>query len=1314
MRSIGIKSDELNEYVKKNLDLCTPKLSEVSIIASGFDVPEDFEYASFLASMPSRIDDMSVETIRLSSWITSSVIMIEDDDKSLSLAAENMREPYSQIDIETPYQDKELDEENDNPMLESESTIGQNPTIDYELYLDAINESIGELEKELEPLNDKLYSLRLKCVQAQRSRTSTESIQIEIDELERQVEIIRGQMRELEITKNSVEDILSYNNYLALMDNADFVQLSSLPEDFDIDNFLNNMPIYGTNEEYIAYFNDNPQIFFAIFALQNGGVEDINRGEEIKSQLVNTLGLGLYLELSKAYDWLLVNVDYMKPEDLKIFMYLANTQGRDAAMEFANSIQEEINSLIGCEAAQKRIEEFEKIVSSSGVVDACEYLGIKLTEEQIETINNLPQKDAINYLIMNGLFDGLGTFFEGIANVLGSADGIISSEQFEKMYFLNYLAEKYEEYGFTKALYTGVYNISSSIGNMVPSIIASVVSNYIIPGSGAIIGSALMGVSAAGNALESGLQSGMSYRDAVLYGVIIGLSESTLQYFIGGIMGLSKNVGIASLKDFAIDLFKEGLEEGIQSYIEQCLYANFCHQPLYLDWSEIGVSALYGILTAGIMNGGSIVINNVINGVNYGIRLTVEEIENLINSNDSEIISSAIMAQGYINDFYENSTMNNVDFDLTNPLIKQLLLDFNNAMKSGDTNSAINCLFALGEDVAAYNLLASTEMQSDSEFIDIINRINNENVSSIDELVQTEKGIELAKDLARYFISTENEFLNDLLNNPTLNVGKNYYSTAAYVGKIFNIVFATYCDHTIPHVENVATTSVEATQIFLDYLYNNPNACSLYGQDVNEFEVYIASLLHDVGMSGLWNIPEFRGFNYDETDGGSLRKAHSQGSGVIVLSEAEAIQAFAADLGIEVDVNKIAILVYCHSKSAINKMAISDPKFWNTTYENFNRDINSYNKAVDEYNLNHPDSPMSRISLDISLDELQNDVNLNTMVYMLRLGDAFAPKTELTQGQYKVEEVIGTFRDIIGYEISGNNIKITYADGNIEIFPVEFKTKMKDGKQVSEYYLTVDGVKYKIGKANDMDGINSSDVTKFLEVVDAAIKVSGLDEVVLTDDIMGKYYYTTENSERLSLDLKIIAVDGVSTAVVVVNGENIPLIPGVDLNNITQDMIIDAINNRGIDLKWGDPYSVKLWTESLAMGVNFVYGENNWNSEMSTKQHLNPLTNQYEKMFCIDVNVNSLEGGASTMFTIDERIGEMQTAADIIEGSFHQVLNINLPRVDNSSGPISSTEIQNPEYFAYLDYIKMNADNLYEKYGIIIEISVDGVLQDYA
>lgn len=295
---------------------------------------------------------------------------------------------------------------------------------------------------------------------------------------------------------------------------------------------------------------------------------------------------------------------YLNEEEQMMLLYLFETEGYSAALEYLSAKEDTINNRIGQRAAE---EVLRQITDENGEVDAT----------------------ALNTLLlgMEGFEDGVATFLDGIGNIFRT-EGMISSTQYKQMYLLAAL-EKADNGDSTILSFS--YQNGSAIGNMaIPMLLSA-------SGLGSIFGSTLMGLSAGGNAKNQALIDGYSAPEAYMYGIFSGSSESIVGYFLGKIPGLSETSGF-TLKN----LFSEGFEEFSQEWFDAGLRAVLLGEDV--DWGSVGDDAIksfiMGMIISGELNGASAIAISV-NGNN--VEIPFKEIEEYCKAHPEISVADALV-----------------------------------------------------------------------------------------------------------------------------------------------------------------------------------------------------------------------------------------------------------------------------------------------------------------------------------------------------------------------------------------------------------------------------------------------------------------------------------------------------------------------------------------------------------------------------------------------------------------------------------------------------------------------------------------------
>lgn len=318
----------------------------------------------------------------------------------------------------------------------------------------------------------------------------------------------------------------------------------------------------------------------------------------------------IYSEYSDGNDlegtqWLLDKTsDYeaMTRDEVAIYNYYYNKFGKEAAKQYLNSIQYTLNVRQGKEVA-------------------------------------LSMEDNTLLELAFSISAGLDQFSSGMQGVVNAAMGndeyvAPSATQFASgmvredladdsvPLWYNFKTGKWEYKVLGRSLGQAAYDLGVTTSNMVPSILASSAISMFSRTAGAIVGKALMGASAAGNAYTEKINLGYTHEEATTYGLAVGASEVLLESILGGIEKLGgglltntllKNLDAVDnvLARFAksaggkvlLNASSEAIEEGLQSVIEPYLWQAVSGGNVSVDWQETFYSALMGFATGGLFEG---------------------------------------------------------------------------------------------------------------------------------------------------------------------------------------------------------------------------------------------------------------------------------------------------------------------------------------------------------------------------------------------------------------------------------------------------------------------------------------------------------------------------------------------------------------------------------------------------------------------------------------------------------------------------------------------------------------------------------------
>ena len=277
----------------------------------------------------------------------------------------------------------------------------------------------------------------------------------------------------------------------------------------------------------------------------------------------------------------------MEDDEIKLYTYLYNKEGYGAAIEYFDYLEQEL--------------EFRQ--------------GNELYEAMKDT-------KVAKYGVALG--SGVVNFTEGAIGFFDNERPITSTQ-----YAASALREDLGKPG------KAVFDVAQSIGNMVPSILLSTMTAGVGAAAGMsvaaagtagnIVGSASMGLSAAGNAYQTALREGRERSAARVYGSLVGIAEGSMQYAIGGISklggmsgklaakieGINKAFVRASAK-LGVSALSEGVEEGIQEAIDPIFKTMIFgdeYTPAKIE--DITYAAVLGAVTGSIFEGGEIVTSEI-------------------------------------------------------------------------------------------------------------------------------------------------------------------------------------------------------------------------------------------------------------------------------------------------------------------------------------------------------------------------------------------------------------------------------------------------------------------------------------------------------------------------------------------------------------------------------------------------------------------------------------------------------------------------------------------------------------------------------
>ncbi len=216
------------------------------------------------------------------------------------------------------------------------------------------------------------------------------------------------------------------------------------------------------------------------------------------------------------------------------------------------------------------------------------------------------------------IFDAVGSGLEQFVYGVGNLDNYFTGSEADPPSASQYASSIIREN--IDGGWGVAYDLTQTTANMLPSILVGTL-------TGGVGGSLTMGASATGNAYAEMRNLGYDEGQARAYGLLVGASETTLQYLTGGLSklggkltGNAINKVVASL-DNAIaktaitlggKMASEGLEEALQEVLDPAFKMMATGEDFEgIDWEQVFYSGLLGALSAGALEGGGAAVNAI-------------------------------------------------------------------------------------------------------------------------------------------------------------------------------------------------------------------------------------------------------------------------------------------------------------------------------------------------------------------------------------------------------------------------------------------------------------------------------------------------------------------------------------------------------------------------------------------------------------------------------------------------------------------------------------------------------------------------------
>ena len=275
----------------------------------------------------------------------------------------------------------------------------------------------------------------------------------------------------------------------------------------------------------------------------------------------------------------------MTPDEIAVYNYIYSAQGPEAAETYLSRLRNELNTRLGT-------ENYEEM---GGLGKALYWIPAGF-DRFAQGLRQLGNEEAVPVTPMT------------------VTSSLIQQEAQERSPVLG-----------------GLYDLGANITNMVPSLLASVLTGGAF---GAAAGSALLGASAGGNTYADVMRDPerqYSAQQARDYATLVGVSEGALSYLLGGISrlggvstrqvltklgGLDNALGRiarSSAAPYVMSMISEGTEEGLQELLEPAFATLILGTEYDANFGDAAYAFLLGALTAGIVEGADIGVSGVYN-----------------------------------------------------------------------------------------------------------------------------------------------------------------------------------------------------------------------------------------------------------------------------------------------------------------------------------------------------------------------------------------------------------------------------------------------------------------------------------------------------------------------------------------------------------------------------------------------------------------------------------------------------------------------------------------------------------------------------
>ena len=382
--------------------------------------------------------------------------------------------------------------------------------------------------------------------------------------------------RTIDSRKQQITDMLSSTGYVNLYDleqgiskeESYYKEAQRYQEVLKLHDDAVNAEDFATNNGYVSYKSDNvwDKLWGKEYDVEH---EYINDADGFRSKYKDDQNAyntdNAFSDGESQYEI----YDYIEEEEKAIYNYYYNTQGKDKAKEYLNSIQDTLQ--------QRKAQGIVENIGDNGFLKAA-----------------------------FAIYTGLDQWVSGVKNL----DNFIMGTEADTTTAVQYAGAEIRE-NLDNPFWQGAWDLGVTISNQLPSILVGSLTG----GTGGLI---TMGSSVLGNSYAEMRNLGYDENQSRAYAVLVTAAELGLEKVIGGYKALGGDLShgitefFASKVDNAVaklairtagSMLGEGIEEALQSVLEPTFKGMISGDTYDVDWSEVIYSGILGALSAGVLEG---------------------------------------------------------------------------------------------------------------------------------------------------------------------------------------------------------------------------------------------------------------------------------------------------------------------------------------------------------------------------------------------------------------------------------------------------------------------------------------------------------------------------------------------------------------------------------------------------------------------------------------------------------------------------------------------------------------------------------------